>query len=519
MSPGTILQTILAVIFIYLILSLITSEIQEAIASVAEFRAKRLKESIKQLLGEDSKNSSGENSENNSLTESLYKKYLIPSLNQSSTSIFSLIQKNRQNRKSKGPSYIKPQSFSQSMLQVIEEKSSNKFINSEQSIHGVISVLEAIDKNIAARSKLLEIARILILEKDDPKLLDFKAKLEELFKEAQERSSGVYKRNAKGVSFVLGFLIAMIANADAFYIISNLSKDNNNFGNRLVNELDENKSTLFPDKDQANAQYGLNKEKEELIIKILNEVGTLPFGWNFDRELESQNLNSLIEILDKKIKDDKNKEQSCFIEASENTKSAINEQAKINAKCFKQFLRNIEGNIHLESYFQPAETTKDDKDNKNNKNSHNYEGYEQDHLAKTKFINDLAEVKKCLQSKDKVKVVGECLQNKEYDFPTTYRTYRQHLNNSLLSQRIDNIKTPNKKTFKQKVNPPVHSQVKKQGGWPRVIFGWIVSAFAISMGAPFWFDLLGKVMNVRNAGKPISEKTNAEKTQETQEKT
>jgi hypothetical protein len=28
-----------------------------------------------------------------------------------------------------------------------------------------------------------------------------------------------------------------------------------------------------------------------------------------------------------------------------------------------------------------------------------------------------------------------------------------------------------------------------------------VSGIAIAMGAPFWFDLLGKVMNVRNAGK------------------
>jgi hypothetical protein len=32
--------------------------------------------------------------------------------------------------------------------------------------------------------------------------------------------------------------------------------------------------------------------------------------------------------------------------------------------------------------------------------------------------------------------------------------------------------------------------------------GWIVSGIAIAMGAPFWFDLLGKIVNVRNAGKP-----------------
>ncbi|MBW4579665.1 MAG: hypothetical protein KME42_08860 [Tildeniella nuda ZEHNDER 1965/U140] len=34
----------------------------------------------------------------------------------------------------------------------------------------------------------------------------------------------------------------------------------------------------------------------------------------------------------------------------------------------------------------------------------------------------------------------------------------------------------------------------------KLIIGWIVSGLAIAMGAPFWFDLLGKVMNVRNSG-------------------
>jgi hypothetical protein len=32
--------------------------------------------------------------------------------------------------------------------------------------------------------------------------------------------------------------------------------------------------------------------------------------------------------------------------------------------------------------------------------------------------------------------------------------------------------------------------------------GWIITIFAISLGAPFWFDILNKFMNVRNAGKP-----------------
>ncbi len=31
-------------------------------------------------------------------------------------------------------------------------------------------------------------------------------------------------------------------------------------------------------------------------------------------------------------------------------------------------------------------------------------------------------------------------------------------------------------------------------------FGWFITALAMSLGAPFWFDLLQKVINIRNAG-------------------
>jgi hypothetical protein len=32
------------------------------------------------------------------------------------------------------------------------------------------------------------------------------------------------------------------------------------------------------------------------------------------------------------------------------------------------------------------------------------------------------------------------------------------------------------------------------------LLGWILSALAISLGAPFWFDLLNRFMRVRNTG-------------------
>ena len=483
MSLGTLLQTIIAVIFIYLILSLLASEIQEYIASIAEFRAKRLKESIKQLLGEERQESS--------LTNLLYDKYLIPSLNQSATSIFSYIfsilpfsERNRRNRKSKGPSYIEPKLFAQALLQIINEKIQNvdKKNNGDNPTIGKLKRADNIDEvinkfegikansdvtnekvNSDAVNKLVQIASELKLEKDNPKLYDFQAKLEELFEETQVRSSGVYKRNAKGFSFVLGLIIAIIANADPFYIVGNLSKNNNDFRDRVVNKLDENQEQLFSNRTEEDA---FGEDEKELVRNIIDEVGTLPLGWNYDREIENKNLNSLIEIFNK------NNMETCPDEDSEDN------QASEKEKCFNQFLEDIENQPYLGAYIRQ----------------------DQNENAK-QLIKELNYIENCLESQ---KNIDTCLQNKQdkepnYDFPTTYTTYRQNLRNQQLSQRIDNIKTRNKIDF--------GNQIKKQGGWLQVSFGWVISAIAISMGAPFWFDLLGKVMNVRNTKK--SQKTDS----------
>jgi len=42
----------------------------------------------------------------------------------------------------------------------------------------------------------------------------------------------------------------------------------------------------------------------------------------------------------------------------------------------------------------------------------------------------------------------------------------------------------------------------KDGGWKKgfkMIFGWLITALALSLGAPFWFDLLNKLMKLRSS--------------------
>jgi hypothetical protein len=41
--------------------------------------------------------------------------------------------------------------------------------------------------------------------------------------------------------------------------------------------------------------------------------------------------------------------------------------------------------------------------------------------------------------------------------------------------------------------------------WFKRIIGWLLTILALSLGAPFWFDMLNKVMNVRFAGKSPDE--------------
>ena len=50
--------------------------------------------------------------------------------------------------------------------------------------------------------------------------------------------------------------------------------------------------------------------------------------------------------------------------------------------------------------------------------------------------------------------------------------------------------------------------------WPpraatvQILLGWLITAFAVSLGAPFWFDLLQQLFNLRAAGpKPVAART------------
>jgi hypothetical protein len=55
------------------------------------------------------------------------------------------------------------------------------------------------------------------------------------------------------------------------------------------------------------------------------------------------------------------------------------------------------------------------------------------------------------------------------------------------------------------------SEIPKRDQWLTMALGWLITAFAVSLGAPFWFDLLNKFINIRASGKAPEEEPKAPK--------
>ena len=114
-----------------------------------------------------------------------------------------------------------------------------------------------------------------------PTLGNFQQRLTEIFKASQKQNSEVYSVNAKGLSFVLGLVIAVLANADTFYIIQQLNANTNNATSSLVTILDKNPDVLKKCKSSTGSQAieQCLKENSSELKKIM-DLDNLPIGWD-----------------------------------------------------------------------------------------------------------------------------------------------------------------------------------------------------------------------------------------------
>lgn len=101
------------------------------------------------------------------------------------------------------------------------------------------------------------------------------------FNNSMDRASGVYKRNAKGVGIVIGFLVAMFINADTLHMIGSLSQDTmlrqtiTQAADRMIEQSAATPgASPLPGETQADL-----KEIKNSVRAVLDEI-PLPIGWN-----------------------------------------------------------------------------------------------------------------------------------------------------------------------------------------------------------------------------------------------
>lgn len=215
MDLTIIIQVAIGMIFVWVILAVITSQIQDWIASIFTWRAGFLEASITQMLGKDS-----------NLTDEIYKHPLIQGL-----------YTNNGKRK---PAGIPEDKFAL----VLFEHVMNSGINADEVKNTAVEVkndFERLKKGIETLktsdnsneglknfAKSLDTLLIGVEEKADDAthaITEARTRVEGWFNNSMDRLGGAYKRRMQIVAIVTGIIVAVALNVDSAAIVKSLWTD------------------------------------------------------------------------------------------------------------------------------------------------------------------------------------------------------------------------------------------------------------------------------------------------------
>ncbi len=143
----------------------------------------------------------------------------------------------------------------------------------------------------------------------EQQLDQFKQEIEIWFDRSMDRATGMYTRNARGFAFLIGLVLAVSLNADTFYIVSRLAKDDDlrnsivNTSSQLVERVQSSSPPTPtrpspPPKAPSTTSSSLTlsptpspslntiERVKDNVDQSLSEI-TLPIGWN-DNILDEQ---------------------------------------------------------------------------------------------------------------------------------------------------------------------------------------------------------------------------------------
>ncbi|MEG4419477.1 hypothetical protein QUA70_12825 [Microcoleus sp. LAD1_D5] len=487
MNLPVIIDIIIGLVFIYLTLSLLASEIQELIATVWQWRAEHLKKSIEVLIsgGSDSAKDPLQFKRVGQLAHSIYANPIIKDLNQGAKGLFSegfrsvthrlgdlyhgvTGTKNVFGNKSSGPSYIPAECFSASLLDTLK----------------VSSLLSSISKTRVERFKNLQLAQIQQIGQNLSLPDATKPIIEQEFRWLTAEFNRVVEDYQNNLASLNNSLDRMSEKLGFYIKDSQVYLPETELAGR---EFQRQMAIVKARFDSPSERVALLGQLQPSFSNLLNTVKKSQDSVAEIMELkeESPIYQQIQETLDSMPESLK---RSLYILAQRAEKGGGDTQEQL-----QRFQKEIE--IWFDQSMERASGV-----------------YKRNARGVAILLGTAIAV---AANADSIHIINRL--SKDSMLRSTVNLYAEQLVEKNARTKLDNL------TSLRKVQKDVDIALDevalpfgwseqnslerdKQGNllWPALIarlFGWILSGVAISMGAAFWFEALNKIINIRNAGK------------------
>ena len=285
MEHFPLLDIAIGLTLIYTFLSLLASELTEFLTTLLRWRAVQLQQGIMTLLGEAVNFNRQPEALKNTITGKLY----------SSSLISSITQQSRRHRRFVGPSYIPSQVFADALLEVLQtlEAAQKPAVQDvDQAVSELSQLLVQIESSaqIPPRLKdnLKRFAKSAAAQSQaaGSQMQRFKQEIMLWYEHSMDRLTGLYRRNLKITSIVIGSMLAVVINVDSLFMLRRISE---NTATRSV--IVENALQI------QGCETDLSSAQCMAQLDALLDETTVPIGWhpvNFRQQFPQRTLPYLL---------------------------------------------------------------------------------------------------------------------------------------------------------------------------------------------------------------------------------
>jgi hypothetical protein len=188
-----VLEVVIAVAFVYFVLSLVASAITEAVAAILRLRARTLESGLRELIADREK------------AEALFDQPLVSQMTKG--------------KKRRTPSYLSPRNFALALIDTIAPPPAG-------STPGSRNVLAAVAGEIDSLPDSLKRQLYPLVEEAQGDLQRFRTSVEAWFNDSMDRVSGWYKRRSQLVVYLVAAALSVGLNVDTVRITDRLWDDN-----------------------------------------------------------------------------------------------------------------------------------------------------------------------------------------------------------------------------------------------------------------------------------------------------